>query len=209
VNLNLRAPKQRITSNVSYQLQRVRNHADSATSLPSNSNDPDADWGPSVQDVRHRVVFSFNAPMFYGIRAGINLQASSATPYTITTGRDANADTVFNDRPAGVGRNSVRGAGQFNGTMRFTKSITLGGAPAGVPGRPGGTRPGGGGDVQVGSGDAGGNARYRMDVYAQLANPFNYVNYNQFVGNQLSPFFREATSAGPARRVELGLSLTF
>jgi hypothetical protein len=187
----------------------VRNFADSATSLPSNSLDPDADWGPSAQDVRHRLVFMFNAPLFFGVRAGINLQASSAAPYTVTTGRDANGDTVFNDRPAGVGRNSGRGAAQFNGTARFTKSVAIGGAPAGVPGRPGGPPPGGGDGFQMGSGDAGGSARYRLDVYAQLANPFNYVNYNQFVGNQLSPFFGQATSAGPARRVELGMSLTF
>jgi hypothetical protein len=209
VNLSLRAPKRRITANVSYQIQNVRNHADSATSLPSDSLDPDADWGPSVQDVRHRMVFMFNAPMFSGIRAGINLQASSATPYTVTTGRDANGDTVFNDRPAGVGRNRERGAAQFNGTVRLTKSVAIGGAPAGVPGRPGGPPPGGGSDVPRGGGDAGGNARYRMDVYAQLSNPFNYVNYNVFVGNQLSPFFGQATSAGPARRVELGMSLSF
>ena len=205
MNLNLRGPKQRLTANVSYQLQSARNDADSATSLPANSRDPDADWGPSAQDVRHRLAVMFNAPLFFGVRTGINLQASSATPYTVTTGRDGNGDTVFNDRPAGVGRNSERGAAQLNGTMRFTKSITLGGAPAGAPGRP----PGGGGDMPMGSVEAGGGARRRVDVYAQLANPFNYVNDNQFVGNQLSPFFGRATSAGPARRVELGMSLTF
>jgi hypothetical protein len=205
VNLNLRAQKQRISANVSYQLQNVRNYSDTATSLPSNSHDPAADWGPSAQDVRHRMVFMFNAPMPFGIRAGLNLQASSAMPYTITTGRDANADTVFNDRPAGVGRNSERGAAQYTGTVRFSKSIALGGAPAG---RPGG-QPSGGGDFQMGSVDGGGSARYRMDVYAQLSNPFNHVNYNAFVGNQLSPFFGRATSAGPARRVELGMSLSF
>ena len=209
LNLNLRAPKRRITANVSYQLQRVRNHADSATSLPSNSLDPDADWGPSAQDVRHRLALMFNAPLLFGIRAGINLQALSATPYTVTTGRDANGDTVFNDRPAGVGRNSERGAAQTNGTFRFTRTVAIGAAPPSVPGRPGGPPPGAGGDGQRGPADGGGNARYQMDVYAQLANPFNYVNYNQFVGNQLSPFFGQATSAGPARRVELGISLTF
>ena len=208
VNLNLRAPKRRITSNVSYQLQSLRNYADSATSLPSNSYDPNADWGPSSQDVRHRMVFTLNAPLVFGIRAGINLQASSATPYTVTTGRDANGDTVFNDRPSGVGRNSERGAAQFNGTMRFTRSVTLGRAPSGVPGRPG-DPPAGGGDFLVGSGDGGGSARYRMDLYAQLANPFNHVNYNQFIGNQLSPFFGRPTSAGPARRIEVGMSITF
>ena len=208
LSLSLRAPNGRITSSVSYQIQRVRDDADSATSLPSNSLDPDADWGPSAQDVRHRVVIMFNALLFFGVRAGINLQASSAAPYTVTTGRDDNLDTVFNDRPAGVGRNSGRGGAQFNGTMRFTKSVTLGGAPGGVPARPGGPPPGG--DAQTGSGDTGGDgARHRIDVYVQLANPFNYVNYNRFVGNQLSPYFGRPTSAGPARRVELGMSLAF
>jgi Carboxypeptidase regulatory-like domain len=208
VSLNLRSPKQRVTSNVSYQLQSARNYADSATSLPSNSNDPDADWGPSAQDVRHRLVFTFNAPLPFGTRVGVNLQASSATPYTITTGRDENGDTVFNDRPAGVGRNSERGAAQFNGTVRVTKSLAIGGAAGGVPGRPGAT-PSGGDASSIGSADGGRSAGRRMDVYAQVSNPFNYVNDNAFVGTQLSPFFGQATSAGPARRVELGLSLSF
>ena len=115
---------------------------------------------------------------------------------------------MFNDRPAGVGRNSERGAAHFNGTVRFTKSLAMGGAAGGVPGRPGGT-PFSGGDASNGSADGGRRARYRMDVYAQVSNPFNYVNDNAIVGNQLSPFFGQATSADPARRVELGMSLTF
>ena len=207
VGLNLRAQKAPISANVSYQLQTLRNSSDSPTTLPSNSNDADADWGPSAQDVRHRMVLAFNAPLPFGTRVGINLQASSATPYTITTGRDENGDTVFNDRPAGVGRNSERGAAHFNGTVRFTKSLVSGGAAGGVPGRPGGTPSGG--DASIGSADGGRSARYRMDVFAQVSNPFNYVNDNAFVGNQLSPFFGRATSAGPARRVELGMSLSF
>ena len=208
VSLNLRPKKAPISGNVSYQLQTLRNSSDNATSLPSNSHNPDADWGPSAQDVRHRMVFTLNAPLLFGIRTGINLQASSATPYTITTGRDENGDTVFNDRPAGVGRNSERGAAHVNGTVRFTKSLAIGGAAGGVPGRPGGA-PSSGGDAPVRSVDGSPSARYRMDVYAQVSNPFNHVNDNAFVGNQLSPFFRRATSAGPARRVELGMSLSF
>ena len=209
LNLNLRAPKQRTSANVSYQLQNLRNHADNATSLPSNSNDLDADWGPSAQDVRHRMAFMINAPMPWGVRAGVNLQAASATPYSITTGRDANADTVFNDRPTGVRRNSERGAAQFGGTLRFTRSVALGTQAAAVPGRPGGAPPGRGADAPPGVAEGGSTARHRMDLYAQLSNPFNYVNYNAFVGNQLSPFFGQATSAGAARHVEVGVSLIF
>jgi hypothetical protein len=35
------------------------------------------------------------------------------------------------------------------------------------------------------------------------------VNYGGFSGNLASPFFGQATSAGPARRMELGLNLRF
>ena len=38
---------------------------------------------------------------------GLNVQGSSALPYNITTGFDTNGDTVFNDRAAGVERNSA------------------------------------------------------------------------------------------------------
>ena len=55
----------------------------------------------------------------------------------------------------------------------------------------------------------GGNARYRLDLFLNVQNAFNNVNYNAFVGNLLSPFYGTATSAGPARRVEVGLSLGF
>ena len=55
----------------------------------------------------------------------------------------------------------------------------------------------------------GGNGRYRLEFYAQVTNLFNYVNYNTFIGNQLSSFYGTATSAGPARRMELGFSLGF
>jgi hypothetical protein len=42
------------------------------------------------------------------------LLRSSAPPITVRTGLDNNGDTVFNDRPAGYGRNSERGIGQWS-----------------------------------------------------------------------------------------------
>ena len=46
-------------------------------------------------------------------------------------------------------------------------------------------------------------------IHCNFGRFFNYVNYNTFIGNQLSPFYGEATSAGPARRIELGVSIGF
>ena len=94
---------------MNYTLGRVKNHADSETSLPANNLDPDAEWGYSRQDVRHRLQGTVNVPLVLGLRANVNVNAQSATPYTITTGRDDNGDGTSNDRPAGVGRNTARG----------------------------------------------------------------------------------------------------
>jgi hypothetical protein len=224
VAMNLRAPARRIFGNVMYQLGSVRNHADSALSLPADSTNPDADWGPAAQDVRHRLFLMGNFPLVFGLRAGFHMQIASARPYNITTGLDENGDTVFNDRPAGVGRNAARGAAQMTADLRLTKSFNLGGLLSGGPeGVPMGTPPPAGGAaaaMQPGVGGGGGdgprmvimegsNARYRADLYINVQNLFNRTNLNSFVGTQLSPFFGTATSAGPARRIEVGATISF
>ncbi len=232
VNLavNVRVPNRRIFGNVMYQWASTRNVADGPLSLPSNSADPDADWGPAMQDIRHRVFFMANFPLWAGVRAGFNLQASSGRPYNITTGVDTNGDTVFNDRPAGVARNSARAAAQVNADLRLTRSFNLGGllkgGPEGVPAggppppmpMPGGAsaQRGMGGGPGGGGGDGpqmvvmeGSNSRYRLDLYANFQNVFNRTNLNAFSGNLLSPYFGVATSAGPARRIELGATVSF
>jgi hypothetical protein len=66
VGLMLRAPNVRgLMGNVTYQYANNRNFADSPLALPANSHDPDADWGPSAMDIRHRVFFMFNTPLVH------------------------------------------------------------------------------------------------------------------------------------------------
>jgi hypothetical protein len=228
VGTMLRVPNRRIMGNVMYQYANTRSFADSPLALPSNSNDPDADWGPSSMDIRHRLFLMANTPLGYGIRGSVQAQFSSAPPYTITTGLDDNGDTVFNDRPAGVGRNSARGASQWNVNLRVNRPFNLGGlfdgpvmigAPPPPPppsssanaqrGPMGGAGDGGGGPVQVVMMDGAANSRYRLDLYVQVFNLFNTTNLNGFVGNRLSPYFGTATSAAPPRRIELGASISF
>jgi Carboxypeptidase regulatory-like domain len=227
VAMNLRVPNRRIFGNVMYQLGSTRNLADGPLSLPSNSNDPDADWGPAAQDVRHRLFVMGNFPLAFGLRAGLNLQISSARPYNITTGLDDNGDTVFNDRPLGIERNAARGASQMTADLRLTRSFNLGGllpgGPEGVPmGSPPPPPPAGGAAaaMQPGPGGGGGdgprmvlmegsNARYRADLYVNIQNLFNQTNLNGFSGNLQSPFYGVATSAGPARRIEVGATISF
>lgn len=227
VALLLRQPRVRgLMGNVMYQYTNSRNFADSPLTLPSDSYNPDADWGPSSMDIRHRLFFMLNTPLLQGVRMSMQAQYSSAPPYTITTGIDNNDDTVFNDRPAGIGRNSERGASQWNVNLRLNRSFNLGGvlggdgpmmlgggAPPPPPtnnqqGPGGGAGAGGGGPVQMVMMD--GNAsRYRLDLYVQAFNVLNTANYNAFVGNQLSPYYGQPTSAAPPRRIEIGASLSF
>lgn len=225
VGVMLRVPNRRIMGNVMYQFANARNHAESPLALPSDSTNPEADWGPAAMDIRHRVFMMANTPLGLGVRGSLQAQYSSAPPYNITTGIDDNGDTVFNDRPAGVGRNTARGASQWNVNLRLNRSFSLGGllgdgpvtigAPPPAPpvaglqrGPTGGAGEGGGGPVQMMVMD-GANSRYRLDLYVQVFNLFNTTNLNAFIGNQRSPYFGTATSAAPPRRIEVGASVSF
>ena len=56
---------------------------------------------------RHIASAVVNTPLPKNLRLGVTDVGAKRDPYNITTGRDDNGDTVFNDRPAGVGRNSA------------------------------------------------------------------------------------------------------
>jgi Carboxypeptidase regulatory-like domain len=234
VNLNYRVPGRRTFMNIGYTWANAKNHADNPLSLPANSLNPDLEWGPSSQDVRHRLNAMLNVGLPMGIRANVSGSAQSASPYTITTGRDDNQDGVSNDRPAGVGRNSKRGAPRWDMNVRFSRGFGFGGSednrqtgPGGgggaaagggqilvvapPDGGQGGQGPGGGGPIAVGGGPAGVNAnqRFTLEFYVQGFNVLNRTNFVNFSGNLLSPFFGRPTSAAQARRVEVGMQFRF
>ena len=79
--------------------------------------------GPSLGYPRHRFMSIVNLPLKERFRLGTSLRVQSALPYNITTGRDDNGDTVSNDRPAGVTRNSGRGRAQVDLGLRLSWSI--------------------------------------------------------------------------------------
>ncbi|MGE0445142.1 MAG: carboxypeptidase regulatory-like domain-containing protein [Vicinamibacterales bacterium] len=208
LGLNYRIPRYNVFMFTNYTLTSAKNHADNALTLPANSLDPDAEWGPSFQDVRHRFNAMVNVPLALGVRANLNVQASSAQPFNITTGRDDNADGVTNDRPAGVGRNSGRGAARVEMNLRVTRGFGFGDRAGGQQNQQGG------GPVAAGPGGPGGpggqnNERFRVEFYAQAFNLLNRTNYQSFSGNMLSSRFLQPTSAGQARRVEVGMQFRF
>jgi hypothetical protein len=215
-NGSYRIPSKQIFMQGNYTLGSVRNYADSATTLPVNSLDPDAEWGPSRQDVRHRLQAMINVPTVFGIRTSMNINAQSGTPYTITTGNDDNNDGVLNDRPAGVGRNTARGTASWTMNLRLSKVIGIGGggstAGGGAPqggGRPGVSEQRGPGGFGNGNGGGVLGSRYSLELFVSADNVLNNVNYSGYSGNMLSRFFLQPTSAQAPRRVQVGMGFRF
>ena len=104
----------------------------------------------------------------------------------MTTGCDDNDDGVFNDRPEGVTRNSLRGDSTWGLNLNLSRRFALGAASRSVapaaagrlrrprrPWRP--RRPGG--------------SRYSMELFAQAQNVLNHVTHTGYTGNLSSPFF--------------------
>ena len=211
VNVNYTKPEKRIFVAANYQLSRSINETDSPFSLPADNFNLAAERGPSATDARHRFMSIANFPLVGHFRMATSVRIQSALPYNITTGRDDNGDTVSNDRPAGVTRNSARGRAQVDIGARLSWAIGFGSKPpAGVGGPQVRIFRGNDGDP-LGSvaGPNGLNKRYTLELYAQAYNLLNHTNAVNFSGVLTSPFFGQPTSAAPPRRAEIGARLTF
>ncbi len=202
-----------------YILNQARSDTDGAETFPANTYDLRGEFGRSLIDIRHRFSLggSFNAP--WGVSLSPIIIARSGTPFNITTGRDANGDTFFTERPAIatdlakpdvvitrfgafdpnvapgqriIPRNFGDGPSFFSVNMRLSKRFGFG------------PRPANGQAVQSApSGATAGQARkperpFSLTFTAQIQNLFNHVNAAPPIGNLSSPLFglSNAVAAG-------------
>lgn len=196
--------------NINYLLMKNTNEADSPFSLPTNNFNLRADRGPAANDFRHLISGFISKRLIKGFNISTIFQATSALPYNITTGFDNNADTVINDRPLGVRRNSARGASRWEIGSRLSWGKDFGAEQT----QTGGpqfrmVRIGGGDGAAPPSIGMGATKKYRLEFYAQAFNLLNHANLGAFSGVQTSPFFGQATSAQSPRRMELGMRFNF
>jgi hypothetical protein len=195
---------------VNYLLMKNTNEADSPFSLPSDNFNLRADRGPAASDFRHLISGFVNKSLPRGFAASAIFQATSALPYNITTGFDNNGDTVINDRPAGVGRNSGRGATRWEIGTRASWGMNFGPEQQSTGGpQIRMVRMGGGDGAAPPSMSLGATKKYRLEFYVQAFNLLNHANLGVFNGVQTSPFFAQATSAQPQRRLEVGTRFNF
>ncbi|PYV08955.1 MAG: hypothetical protein DMG07_24325 [Acidobacteria bacterium] len=108
-----------------YTLSRVKNDTGGVSSLPADNYDLAGEWGRADYDRRHRFNFAgiYRLPLDFRVSGIVGL--SSGAPFNITTGYDDNQDTVANDRPPGVSRNTGRGPGSANVDARLSKRFRL------------------------------------------------------------------------------------
>jgi hypothetical protein len=211
LSLNHMDPARRIFVAANYLWSRSVNDADGPFSLPADGADLSAERGPEDGSARHQFMSLASVGLPKGFKLATSLRGQSAVPYNITTGRDDNGDTVSNDRPRGVTRNTGRGAAQVDLGARVSWSRAFG-AKAPPPAGP---------QVRIvrsdsadplagmGSGLDVRNKRYGIEVFAQAYNALNRTNALNYGGVITSPFFGQATSSAAPRRVELGARITF
>ena len=215
--LNVNVPGRRTLLFVNYSWMRQANDSDGPFSLPANSYDLAGEWGPAAGVPRHHFSGLVNTTLVKNIRLGVTATARTGSPYNVTTGRDDNADTVFNDRPSGLARNSASAKGMWDLAARVSYAFGFGQRSAGAT--PGGPtmivqRVGGGGgsagDLLSGIGGGGAeDKRIRFELYVSAQNLLNHANPIGFSGVMTSPFFGQPTAAMPGRRIDLGVRIGF
>jgi hypothetical protein len=206
LGLNGRLNKQ-ISYGIEYTLAKNIDDNNGIFGLPSNNYNLEVDRSVSNLDQRHKIYSS----IFWRIRKGLSFstifQVNSPLPYTITTGKDENSDTIFNDRPLGIKRNSERGTWQkqVDMSLSWTFGLFKRKDGAGIPGTIVVS------SSEASSGDIGisPNHKYSVKLYVTANNIFNFTNFTNFVGVQTSPFFRHPVSANNARRIDLGMRFSF
>lgn len=165
-----------------YTLSRTDNNTGGINYMPPNSYDLSGEYGRADFDQRNRFNMLINSNVAEWVDLGIGLTAASGLPYTLTLGEDI-YNTGFNTaRPPGVGRNTLQGPGYLELDMRWSHDFQLSKkAPEGP------------------------TATVAVDAF----NLPNHVNFSQYIGDEKSPFFGQAVSALPARRLQFTVRFKF
>ena len=153
--------------------------------LPADNYDLRADWSVSRFNPTHTLGSTVNAQLPLGIFLTGTMSTNSGQRYNITTGTDDNQDGRLTDRPAGFLRNTGDAPKFLSFGFNISKAYFF-------------ERAGGAGGT-----------RTNLNVFANITNAFNNVNFNLPSGVMTSPNFGLSTSAQDPRLIEIGLRFQF
>ncbi len=175
-------PSKYFSGQVQYTLSRTYNNTSGITFFPANSYNPNADWGRSDYDRRHKfdLLASSQPTRFFNF--GVALSLYSGRPVNITTGADNNHDGIINDRPAGTARNTMSGPSLINLDLNISHDFSLS------------------------------KKNNELKILSFALNSFNLLNhpnYATYIGTITSPLFGQPASALPPRRIQLDVQFKF
>jgi hypothetical protein len=182
VTVKTRAGKA-LSGMLQYTLARTRSNTGGLSFFPAQSAEPLAEWGPMDDDRLHRLSMIASADLRGLAKVGLTLYAASGGAYSLVTGRDDNRDGLANERPEGVGRNSLRGPGYLTLDVRLARDVFFDRARRAK----------------------GPTALLSVDVF----NVLNRRSPTTIVGNLSSELLGEPVAFMPARRVQLSARVSF
>ena len=189
-----------------YMLSRSQNNTGGAFT-PSPTGTIDTEWGPSSGDTRNRISMSVYSGALKNLNASVYVGANSGRPYNWTTGVDNNLDAIYNDRPAGVGRNALRSGWQYNSSAYLTYTIGVGKRTVPLP--PGITLTSSGGSLSLSTFNQADAPRYRVSFILSIDNLTDHANYIGYTGVATSPFFGQPTSVDGVRTMNFSVGISF
>ncbi|HSY91667.1 MAG TPA: carboxypeptidase regulatory-like domain-containing protein [Candidatus Binatus sp.] len=175
-------PSKYFSGQIQYTLSRTDNNTSGITYFPANSYDPSADWGRSDNDRLHKFDMLGSTQFSKLFTLGVALSLYSGKPVNITTGSDNNGDGIFNDRPAGIGRNTMAGPGLIGLDFNLSHDFALSKAKK---------------EARV------------LSVALNSFNVLNHPNYVTYIGVQSSQLFGQPVAAQPPRRMQLDVQFKF
>lgn len=167
---------------VQYTLSRTYNNTSGITYFPANSYDAAADWGLSDNDRLHKFDLLATTQPTRFFNFGVALSLYAGKPVDITTGGDDNHDGIINDRPTGVGRNTLPGPGTLNLDLNVSHDFQLSKANK---------------ESKI------------LSVSLNSFNVLNHPNYVTYIGTVSSPLFGQPVAAQPPRRMQLDVQFKF
>jgi hypothetical protein len=174
-----------LSSYAQYVLSKTTNDTSGLFALPADNFALAAERGPADFDQRHRLNLFGTLVLPETAKAALVLSLGSGLPYDITTGFDDNGDTMANDRPRGVTRNTGRGPSTAQLDVRITKTL-----------------------ARSRRGDQG-QKRDGVDLMVDVFNALNHTNVTGIAGAVSSPFFGRANAAAGARTVQFSVKYSF
>jgi len=188
-----------------YQMTSAHNNTDGDFVL-SPSGTLATQWGRSILDIPSRLTFSFISLQVRRMQISGTVSQQSGVPYTETTGLDTNGDGLFNDRSAGVERNTLRADDQWALSMYVAYILSLRKRAIAITGIRATEFSGSSVSNVAAFSDT---VRYRVTFSLQAQNLTNRNNYGGYSGVLTSPFFGQPTLVLNPRRIVLNIAFNF